>query len=248
MPANYLIRLDDAHHRYDKDKWQRIEQMLFEYDVKPIVAVIPDNRDPQISAAPAADPAFWSTVRAWQDKGWAIAIHGLHHVLIPAKNPTLSFAKHSEFCGKSVNEQVDMLRAALKIFKTEQCSPAYFVAPAHGYDSNTIEAIKQTGANLVVSDGFCFRPVQQSGIRYIPQQLWRPRRMPFGLWTICLHPSSMGERDFDRMGRFIKEFRSAIVSADEIRSFPSKSIFDNVFERALLCVIRTKLKMAALLF
>ena len=45
MSARYLIRLDDACHTMDTFKWDKIENILDKYSVKPIVSVIPDNKD-----------------------------------------------------------------------------------------------------------------------------------------------------------------------------------------------------------
>ena len=41
----YLIRLDDASHFSNLEKWDRIEYILNRYNVKPVVAVIPNNMD-----------------------------------------------------------------------------------------------------------------------------------------------------------------------------------------------------------
>ena len=35
--SRYIMRLDDACPRHDRDKWQRMEELLNAYGVKPIV-------------------------------------------------------------------------------------------------------------------------------------------------------------------------------------------------------------------
>ena len=47
MPK-YLIRLDDACQQANWPNWHRIENILNLYGIKPIVAVIPDNKDPNL--------------------------------------------------------------------------------------------------------------------------------------------------------------------------------------------------------
>ena len=41
----YLIRLDDACETMDLNKWLRMESLLSKYNVKPLIAVIPNNED-----------------------------------------------------------------------------------------------------------------------------------------------------------------------------------------------------------
>ena len=60
-------------------KWKRIESILNKYKIKPIVGVIPENRDPDFVTA--ADGNFLGKACEWQKKGWTIALHGLHHEL-----------------------------------------------------------------------------------------------------------------------------------------------------------------------
>ena len=47
--AEYIIRLDDASHFSNFKKWNKIERILDKYNIKPIVAVIPENMDNSIS-------------------------------------------------------------------------------------------------------------------------------------------------------------------------------------------------------
>lgn len=43
--SQYIMRLDDASEYMDVEKWQRMEDLLDKYHIKPIVGVIPDNQD-----------------------------------------------------------------------------------------------------------------------------------------------------------------------------------------------------------
>lgn len=65
---SYIIRLDDATPRMNPQGWQAVEDILDKYGVKPIVGIIPDNRDPLFIWK--EDPDFWTeTVQRWQNKG-----------------------------------------------------------------------------------------------------------------------------------------------------------------------------------
>src|SRR5262249_51515409 len=40
-----------------------------------------------------------------------------------------------------------------------------------------------------ISDGMSLYPYRDAqGVFWVPQQLWRFREAPFGVWTVCMHP------------------------------------------------------------
>lgn len=45
-PVDYCLRLDDACPQMNAEKWAGVERILDKYKVRPIVGVIPENRDP----------------------------------------------------------------------------------------------------------------------------------------------------------------------------------------------------------
>ena len=57
----YLIRLDDACPTMDHAKWQRMEDILDKYGIKPMVGVIPNNEDSQLKIK-NEDEGFWGKV------------------------------------------------------------------------------------------------------------------------------------------------------------------------------------------
>lgn len=75
--SHYVIRLDDACPTMNHANWNRMECLLDKYSIRPIVGVIPENQDPDF--AWKNDKSFWERVHFWQEKGWSIAVHGLHH-------------------------------------------------------------------------------------------------------------------------------------------------------------------------
>lgn len=58
----YLIRLDDACPTMDAMRWSRMESILDTVGVKPMVGVIPENKDPK-QMKNNEDPAFWNKVQ-----------------------------------------------------------------------------------------------------------------------------------------------------------------------------------------
>ena len=64
----YLIRLDDASDHMHIENWARMERLLDENGIRPLVGVIPENRDPMLLQFPE-DPLFWEKAKHWQEKG-----------------------------------------------------------------------------------------------------------------------------------------------------------------------------------
>ena len=81
--AKYIIRLDDACPTMNHVNWDRMEKLLDEHGVKPIVGVIPCNKDELFSWP--EDGHFWEHVAEWKAKGWTIAQHGTTHRMHPPK-------------------------------------------------------------------------------------------------------------------------------------------------------------------
>src|SRR5213594_2026420 len=64
--AQYLLRFDDICPTMNWRVWAEIESVLIQRRLKPILAVVPDNRDPGLQVdTPVAD--FWERARAWQE-------------------------------------------------------------------------------------------------------------------------------------------------------------------------------------
>ena len=50
MSAKYLIRFDDICPTMKWSTWEKVEDILLRSNVKPILAVVPDNQDPSLRA------------------------------------------------------------------------------------------------------------------------------------------------------------------------------------------------------
>ena len=66
--SQYILRLDDASDYMDVEKWQRIEDLLDQYGIKPLVGVIPENKDPSLTETYEQDPEFWNKTARWKAK------------------------------------------------------------------------------------------------------------------------------------------------------------------------------------
>ena len=118
----YLLRFDDLCPTMNWPLWEQIEHILVAQDVRPIVAVIPDNRDPKLVVDQfRAD--FWKRVRLWQARGWTVALHGYQHVYVNRNPGMLGIAPQSEFAGLPWQEQEAKLRQGLRSLKRRGSLP-----------------------------------------------------------------------------------------------------------------------------
>ena len=103
FPAKYIIRLDDACHQLPYKKWKKFEDYFIENNIKPIVGVIPKNRDKILGDNYSED--FWEIIKKWEKSGWSIALHGLNHILHPidSSKTFFDFGDKSEFVGLNQN-------------------------------------------------------------------------------------------------------------------------------------------------
>ena len=74
-----LIRLDDIAENMNWDLMDKSELLFEKYKIKPILGVIPNNKDNELLSYPKKND-FWEKVRSWKNKGWEIAMHGSTHV------------------------------------------------------------------------------------------------------------------------------------------------------------------------
>ncbi len=215
--ARYAIRFDDICPSMNWAVWREIELTMDHLGVKPIVAVVPDNIDPDLQwEPPRAD--FWQRVREWRDKGWTIGIHGYQHHYETQDSGLLRLNRRSEFAGVSYTRQLAKLRSAVDIFHREELDPKVWIAPSHSFDRNTIAALLELGVEII-SDGLSRWPyVDSDGMLWIPQQIWRLREMPAGMWTACYHHNSWAERDLSRFRNDVRRFVAQIIPFYDIPS------------------------------
>jgi len=154
----------------DAKKWQRMENILDVYGVRPMVGIIPANKDPE-QQIDAADSKFWSKVQHWTKKGWAIALHGYDHCFISdagmsGLNPVWT---RSEFAGVPIEQQKDKIRKGVAECRANGIEPTFFFAPAHTYDENTLKTLREESSIRIISDTIANRPYRKDDFIFIPQ-------------------------------------------------------------------------------
>lgn len=244
MSAKYILRLDDACPTMDKKKWQKIENICDKYNIKPIVAVIPNNED-DLMKIDEYDTNFWNKVRNWQNKGWHIALHGYDHVYITPESGFLPFNKQSEFAGLSYESQEEKIKAGWKILQKEKIKCNIWVAPSHTFDKNTLTALEKVTNIKIISDGIALFPFKKHDFNWIPQQLWKFRKMPIGVWTACFHPNEITEIEILNLENFIKNNYQDFINID-ILTYKNISILNYLFNITYLILFKIKRIKSAL--
>ena len=111
--------------------------------------------------------------------------------------------------------QQQWIRSGLSILRSHDLNPRVFVAPRHGFDRGTLWALRKEGVE-VLSDGAGRVAHRRNGLIWIPQQLWAPVDHKCGLWTICLHPNTTGERALRKLEEFLKLHAEQFTSVDRV--------------------------------
>ena len=164
-----LIRLDDIAENMNWDLMKKSELLFEKYAIKPVLGVIPENKDNELLSYPKKDD-FWEQVRIWKNNGWEIAMHGYTHVYdkMCQKDDYFNYGGGSEFSGHSLEMQMSRIKNGLKKFDDEKIKIRTFFAPNHTYDKNTFIALKNCGINEII-DGYGFVPYIENEIKFIPQ-------------------------------------------------------------------------------
>jgi peptidoglycan/xylan/chitin deacetylase (PgdA/CDA1 family) len=242
MTTDYLLRFDDLCPTMNWQIWDQIEEALVIRAIRPILAVVPENRDPLLMVDDPRDD-FWDRAREWQARGWTIGMHGYQHVNLTRERGVVGLNARSEFAGLSEASQRERLSAGLSIMNRHRLEPQVWVAPNHSFDEHTVTTLRDLGLR-VISDGLWMRPFRdRMQVTWVPHQIWRFRRMPPGTWTVGIHHNGwtselLGNfiRDLDAYGERIRDLPSVVESFAARR----KSIGDEVASRTMLALIRGK--------
>lgn len=203
----YIIRLDDASEYMDVEKWEKAEYILDKYQIKPIVGIIPDNKDDAFLKKYCYNPYFWEIARRWRDKEWILAMHGFDHKYITEFGGINPVQKRSEFAGVPYDHQAQKIREGLSMLESKGIIPTVFFAPSHTFDENTIKALKKESSIRIISDTVAYDSYCIDGMHFVPQQSGRVRSLPFRVTTFCYHPNELTQQSFCELDRFLEKNR-----------------------------------------
>lgn len=224
----YLIRLDDACETMDLKKWQKMESILSKYNIKPLIAVIPNNEDDMQKIDPV-NTGFWEWLKKLETKGWEIGLHGYNHVYQTNEGGINPIHKRSEFAGLPLEKQKEKIKKGFSKMKSLGFSLRIFVAPSHTFDLNTLEALKSESDIRIISDTIAIHPYIDNDFIFIPQQFGGARKIFFpGIYTFCYHPNSMNEKSFLELENFLSKNNKHFKSFKDLslNNVKPKSIID----------------------
>ena len=208
--SKYIMRLDDACEKRNIKCWDRIEKILDNYGIKPLVGVIPHCEDSMMDVYPI-DDKFKIRVKSWVDKDWIIALHGYNHVYSSKSGGINPVNYRSEFAGESLEVQKEKIRSGVSILNNMGINPKVFFAPSHTFDENTIVALKEESNIKIISDTIANDSYEKYGMTFVPQQSGRVRKLPFKIVTFCYHPNTMNEKDFLDLENFLKKYQEKFI-------------------------------------
>tara|TARA_B100001105_G_scaffold228596_1_gene199765 strand:- start:21 stop:764 length:744 start_codon:yes stop_codon:yes gene_type:complete len=235
-----LIRLDDIAENMNWDLMEKSELLFEEYGIKPILGVIPNNKDNELLSYSKKNN-FWEQVRNWRDKGWEIAMHGYTHVYdkICKNEDYFNYGGGSEFCGHTLETQISRIKNGLQKFKNEKIKIRSFFAPNHTYDKNTFIALKNFRINEVI-DGYGLMPYIENDIKFIPQLFYKVFALPFGIQTLQIHLNYWEQKDFDNFEKFIKKHSNKIITYDQAIAKINNSFFYKFINISTKIILRIK--------
>lgn len=198
------IRMDDITPDMDWRKFEEFKALLDEYQVKPLIGVVPDSKDENLSRDKEKDD-FWQRVAEWQKAGWVIAQHGYQHVYTRKKGGCFPLNGFSEFAGLTLREQRQLLSEGRRKLKMRGISTDIFMAPAHSYDKNTLRALKELGFTGV-TDGFGSRPYLRGGLTFYPIsfRLSSSLKKKSGTTTMVVHTNTMNRDEMEKYRSIFK--------------------------------------------
>ena len=236
-----LIRIDDVAENMNWKYMDKCEELFDQIKIKPILGVIPLNKDPDLKRFNRRDN-FWEKVSVWQKKGWEITMHGCNHLYTQKsdKKDIFNYGGYSEFYGLEYKTQLEKIKLGLDEFKKKNINVRSFFAPNHIYDEDTLKALKNLKIEIVI-DGYGLFPFTRNNILFIPQLFYKEIFLPFGIQSTQIHLNNWDNNYFINFKKFIIKHKDQITNLDyiiDIKKENSFKLFVNYLVEKALKTIR----------
>ncbi len=215
------IRMDDITPDMDWTKFDRFKAILDKNNIKPLIGVVPFNKDEKLRKNPPRQD-FWEYIARLQQQGWVVAMHGFNHVYTTKKAGLFPISDKSEFAGLSYSVQDEMIREGKRILKGNGIITDVFMAPSHSYDKNTLKALKKNGFHRI-TDGFGEEPYEMDGMVFYPISIKKSKTIESkneGIVSFVYHTNTMDDKDFENFEKLFS--KAEIVSFNEFLHYESK--------------------------
>lgn len=217
----FSFRIDDVVPGMDWERFWNVIHMLERYNVKPLLGVVPDNKDSSIEPCePICD--FWDVIRKFQEDGYPIAMHGYEHLYVTKEAGLFPINKDSEFAGLSYEEQYKKIKVGKEILKEHGICTDIFMAPSHSFDENTLKALAENGFQYI-TDGFAKQVIEYPfGICGIPVciNIRRIERLHkrWDAFSVVMHTNTVTDSLLQRYENICKTYVDSICSYSELLS------------------------------
>ena len=205
--TKYLFRLDDITPSMNWNYFWKYIDLFSKYGVKPLLGIVPDNRDKSIEVD-QKNKDFWKIISELVASNRVdIAQHGYQHILFSDAGESLPFVSNqhncSEFSGLSKDDQYSKILSGKKILDSYGLQTNIWMSPAHTMDDVTVDVLKELGFTKV-TDGNTLFPFKYHDLLFIPQQFEKPRKMPFGFFTFCIHINGSSDHLYKSTERLLR--------------------------------------------
>lgn len=214
------VRLDDITADMDWVKFRRLEKMLDRYGIAPLIGIVPDNQDPNLKRNPAVEN-FQEEIQKWKDKNWVIAMHGWRHIYTTKQGGLFPLNNFSEYAGIPKEKQKEMILDGKEKLKKIGIHTNIFMAPAHSFDRNTLNVLKEAGFKYI-TDGFGNMPYEYKGLFFLPIAFQKSKDIekPEGYTTLVFHTNTMNEQDFLNFEKVLEKHKKDFISYTEYLKVP----------------------------
>lgn len=225
MSAKYVWRMDDITPDMNWNSFWKYIDLFQVNNIVPLLGIVPDNKDPNLSVG-EKKLYFWSKMRELKALGVVeFAQHGYQHILRPTSNSILGsaygFNGLTEFAGVPYEIQYEKIFMGKKILESEGINTNVWMAPSHSFDINTLIALKKLNFRAI-TDGIALYPYIEEELMFVPQQLWKPKILCAGIFTVCLHTNALPESYFGYLKNFLNKKPNSISFSEAAKYKPKK--------------------------
>ncbi|HEX3029179.1 MAG TPA: DUF2334 domain-containing protein [Clostridia bacterium] len=231
--TKYLYRMDDITPDMNWERFWKLINLFKKYKVRPLLGVVPDNRDPNLSIE-QSNEGFWETIKSLREEGSVeVAMHGYQHVYETKDGGLLKgfgFKPQSEFAGLPYETQYNKIKDGKEILTGKGIHTDVFMAPGHTFDEITLTVLKELGFKYV-TDGIALYPFHRKGLTFVPQQIARPKNLPCGIITVCLHSNNTHDGYVKQIERHLSSGAGFISFSQAIEEAPTiyKEVLNGLF-------------------